>query len=82
MRLVDCPDNKIDTIDHKFMVSGHSYLLHDTDFGFIVCRGNNRFILTMMVKENFNLSTILNGPLQGGTWTWTPLKSIGSKFSG
>lgn len=35
LRLVSREDNGIETIDHKFMVSGHSYLPNDTDFASI-----------------------------------------------
>lgn len=33
MHIVDSPDYLFTTIDHKFMVSGHSYLPNDRGFG-------------------------------------------------
>lgn len=35
MKLVSCPDVEIETIDHKFLVTGHTYLPNDADFGII-----------------------------------------------
>ena len=35
LKVVQDPNNTITTIDHKFLVSGHSYLPNDDDFGVI-----------------------------------------------
>ena len=34
-RIVQSSENNIEIIDHKFLISGHSYLLNDADFGVI-----------------------------------------------
>ena len=33
LKVVQSLDNNIDIIDHKFLLSGHSYLPNDADFG-------------------------------------------------
>ena len=35
LKLVQDPDISIDTTDHKFLVSGHSHLPNDREFGVI-----------------------------------------------
>lgn len=35
LKLLQVPDTRVDTIDHKFLVSGHSYLPNDAEFGII-----------------------------------------------
>lgn len=44
MKLAACPDNSIEVIDHKFMVSGHSFLPNDSDFGSIELHARQRTI--------------------------------------
>lgn len=41
MKLVMSDDNNIATIDHKFLVSGHSYMQNDSDFGNIESAAKN-----------------------------------------
>lgn len=40
--MVSDKELKVDLIDHKFMVSGHSYLPNDRDFGLIKQYAKNR----------------------------------------
>lgn len=35
LKVVQSLENNIDIIDHKFLLSGHSYLPNDADFGII-----------------------------------------------
>ena len=35
LKIVQSSDNNVETVDHKFMVSGHSFLPNDRDFGLI-----------------------------------------------
>jgi len=35
LRVVQSLENNIEIIDHKFLISGHSYLPNDADFGII-----------------------------------------------
>lgn len=42
LKLLSEPDLQLETIDHKFMVSGHSFLPNDRDFGVIEQYAKNR----------------------------------------
>lgn len=44
MQLVSSEDNEIDVIDHKFMVSGHSFLPNDSDYGSVETYARNKTI--------------------------------------
>ena len=38
MKIIQSSDNNIEVVDHKFLVSGHSFLPNDRDFGSIEMR--------------------------------------------
>lgn len=47
MKIVQSSDNEINTVDHKFLLSGHSFLPNDRDFGVVemAIRKNNFFYI-------------------------------------
>lgn len=44
LKFIQSNNNSVEIIDHKFMVSGHSYLPNDTDFASIESYSKNRLI--------------------------------------
>lgn len=50
MQLVSSEANEIDVIDHKFMVSGHSFLPNDSDYGSVETYARNK---TIYVPEDW-----------------------------
>lgn len=46
MKFIQNNNNNAEIVDHTFMVSGHSYLPKDTDFGSIEMYAKNRVIYT------------------------------------
>lgn len=44
LKLVASDSNNINIIDHKFMVSGHSFLPNDSDYGSIEIYAKNKHI--------------------------------------
>ena len=50
LKIVQPSDNNVETVDHKFMVSGHSFLPNDRDFGLIE---------TKIKKSNYTYLSII-----------------------
>ena len=51
MKIAQSSNNNIETVDHKFLVSGHSFLPNDRDFGLIEMK---------IKKANYLYYTILS----------------------
>ncbi|KAI4482021.1 hypothetical protein M0804_009040 [Polistes exclamans] len=55
LKIVQTLDNNVEIIDHKFLISGHSFLPNDRDSGVIIkkCRKGNNFIVNEIRQEDF-----------------------------
>jgi hypothetical protein len=66
LKIVQSFDNNIEIIDHKFLISGHSFLPNDRDFGLIemkIRKTNNlyfpeHYYELMQLFRKFTLNTI------------------------